>query len=62
VEGEECGGFSMCVTGEESFHTVHGALLTCDVLEGHVLTGTEGMPPVRVGLERGPGAQVTQGP
>ena len=52
----------MCVTGEESFHTVHGALLTCDVLEGHVLTGTEGMPPVHVGLERGPGAQVTQGP
>lgn len=62
MEGEECGGFSTCVTGEESFCIVHGALLSCDIFEGHVLTCTEGRPPVRVGLEWGPGAQVTQGP
>ena len=56
------GLLSACHTGEESFCIVHGALLSCDALEGHVLTCTEGMPPLRVGLEWGPGVQVTQGP
>lgn len=34
------GLLTVCHTGEESFCIVHGALLSCDVLEGHVLTCT----------------------